>query len=1281
MRIVIDMQGAQTESRYRGIGRYTLSFAKAVARNRGDHEVVLALNGLFAESIEPIRAAFDSLLPQENIRVWSAPGPVCEMLPGNEARRQSAEILREAFLASLLPDVVHITSLFEGFVDNAVTGVGGYSSETPVSVTLYDLIPLQNPTQFLKPNPSYEIFYRRKLDQLTKANLFLAISKFSASDALKTLNLPSAAVIPVMTAIEEGFEKLPISDSEKKKIYAAFGITKPFLLYTGGCDAHKNLARLITAFSQLPDRIKACHQLVFAGRMPKGEVIKLQEHACMHGLTNENLVFTGYITDRQLVILYNICKLFVFPSWQEGFGLPPLEAMACGAPVIASNSTSLVEVMNWDDATFDPFREDAITAKMLRALEDQDYRSALRRNGARQARSFSWDKTAKKTLQAWSEYSANKCGVPRKSVISKNPGKARLAFVSPLPPERTGIANYSWELLPFLTEYYEVFAVCEFPANSTSKLHPNLQIRSATWLRNNANTIDRFVYQMGNSPFHKYMLDLIADFPGTVVLHDFFLSSLFSWCELQAGLGNLWIKELYSSHGYPAVRLRFTDIQHTKEHYPVNWYVLANALGVIVHSRHAAELGRKWYAGGDRVQWDSISHLRKLKGRERRSAARKALGLNDSDFLVCSFGFIDATKLNHKLLEAWCKSALSQSFSCYLTFVGENEGGQYGDQICSQIKQIRGGGRIKITGFAADDVYQQYLSAADLAIQLRTSSRGETSGSVLDCMSHGVPLIVNGHGSMCELDKSAVWMLPDQFTVAELCEAIERLWSDAALRRTKTQQEMQVIRDRHSGEKCAKAYFDAIEKHYGNPNNVVPAIVSRLGSETVARFGDAEIVTLATSVAQTFPVRRPSKRLVLDITATHRTTRLTGIERVVRELLSALIDDDTSDLRIEPVFLSKHHGQWCHRFARKYTLQLMNCPREILEDEVYDPASGDILLVLDAAGETLVQATESGLFNRYRNLGVKVYTLVHDLLPVRMPQAFPEGASETHARWLAAVDSFDGIIGVSHATARDYQGWKSESGLSKKARLPFSIGWSHHGADFDRKPSCQLSAELQNIMTLIKTQLSFVSVGTIEPRKGYLQLIRSFDLLWREGVEAILVIVGNEGWVDLPDEMRRDIPETIRRIREHPKLGKQLYWLENANDCELKEIYQSASCLISTSYGEGFGLPIVEAMHYGLPVLARDLEVFREITGDRAQYFHAKSPHELASTIKKWLAEVRGTTNALCGYQSITWKQSAASLKEIVTRMSLPSINVCSAEEDNPPTGFRNSCSRGLLAI
>lgn len=401
MRIVIDMQGAQTESRFRGIGRYTLSFAQAVVRNRGKHEVFLALSGLFPDTIEPIRAAFDGLLPQENIRVWHTPGPVKEEHPGNDARRETAELIREAFLASLNADVIHICSLFEGYVDDAVTSIGRFDKSTFISVTLYDLIPLLSPDQYLTPNPKYSAYYHRKLGSLKQAALYLAISKSSQKEIIDCLSVDDTKIINTYTGVEPNFRAL--NDHEISKTFLAdkLSIDRPFVLYTGGADERKNLPRLIEAWSKLPVSLRQTHQLLFAGRMPEGNVHEFRRIAQRHGLQNDELLFSGYISDEELVQLYNLCKLYVFPSWHEGFGLPALEAMACGAPVIGANTTSLPEVIGLPEALFDPYSVAAIRDKIQQALMDGAFRERLRQNGVEQLRKFSWDQVALRAIAAW----------------------------------------------------------------------------------------------------------------------------------------------------------------------------------------------------------------------------------------------------------------------------------------------------------------------------------------------------------------------------------------------------------------------------------------------------------------------------------------------------------------------------------------------------------------------------------------------------------------------------------------------------------------------------------------------------------------------------------------------------------------------------------------------------------------------------------------------------------------------------------------------------------------
>lgn len=401
MRIVIDLQGVQGASRHRGIGRYSLSLAQAMVRNRGNHEVLIALNGLFPESIMPIRVAFDGLLPQKNIRVWHAEGPVHPLDSNNAWRRHTAELVREDFLASLKPDVLHITSLFEGFGDDAVHTVGLHPASIVTAVTLYDLIPLIQCNEYLKPNPMYEVFYREKLAYLKQADLYLAISESSKMEAQDHLNATYEQVENIAAAADDHFRPIQVSEADKHDLCAHFGITRPFLMYSGATDERKNHIRLIKAFSLLPSSLRANYQLAIVGGLPNEHRKKFEACAKTCGLKTDDVVITGRVTDEEMVQFYNLCELFVFPSLHEGFGLPALEAMSCGAPVIGANTSSLPEVIGREDALFDPFDENAISQKIADVLRDDILRKDLARHGLVQAKNFSWDESAKKAIAAF----------------------------------------------------------------------------------------------------------------------------------------------------------------------------------------------------------------------------------------------------------------------------------------------------------------------------------------------------------------------------------------------------------------------------------------------------------------------------------------------------------------------------------------------------------------------------------------------------------------------------------------------------------------------------------------------------------------------------------------------------------------------------------------------------------------------------------------------------------------------------------------------------------------
>lgn len=1247
MRLVIDMQGAQTESRFRGIGRYTMEFTQAVVRNRGEHEVILVLNGLLPNSIEPIRAAFDGLLPQENIRVWYALGPVKEEHSGNETRREVAELIREAFIASLKPDIVHITSLFEGYVDCAVTSIGSFDSDAKVSVTLYDLIPLLNSEQYLQPNPFYEDHYKRKIHWLKNASVMLGISEYASQEIKDTLKTEAKKVVTISTAIESHFKKLDIDQYSASAILCKFGVRKQFVLYTGGADDRKNLPRLIKAYAKLSYGVRKQHQLVFAGRMQDSEIKRFNNVANQVGLDSDELIFTGYINESDLVAFYNLCKLYVFPSWHEGFGLPALEAMACGAPVVGANTTSLPEVLGCNDAMFDPFNVDAITDKIQAALIDENFRQNLIKHAEKQVKKFSWNTTAKTAINAW-ENLLNY--LEETSGINNFNKKTKLAYVSPVPPEKTGIADYSAELLPALSNYYEIILILDqVDIVSTLSNDSKYSIKDVTWLLENRDSVDRVVYQVGNSPYHKHMLQLVKEVPGTVVLHDFYASGLMAWLENSGISHEVWNNALYRGHGYNALKDKHNDAEEAKRLYPVSWNFVEHAHGVIFHSVYAKSLLSHWY-GLALDKSTVIPLLREPATFYPKRKARSELDIPTDAFVICSFGFLAPTKLNHRLLDSFLLSKLAKSERVYLIFVGQNHGGDYGENILSTIKGSNISERIRITGFTEAVDFKKYLSIADLAVQLRTDSRGETSASVLDCMNYGVPLIVNANGSMAELDEHAVLKLPDEFCDTQLTHAIELLFKNEKRRQQMSENSRFIIQNSHAPEKCAALYFQAIEKYFHRNKHELPKLLQRVGMlDNIEKLPRDQLSEL---LDQNFPAPQPVMRLFIDVTATCSNDLKTGIERMTRALTSELIKLSTQGFRVEPVYLSKVNGRWRYVYARNYIKSLLEIDTAFLVDEVVDFAPGDIVMGLDNSGGSLVESVSSGYQNALRQLGVKFYYMVFDLLPIRMPEVFPKGADKTHLDWLKAISSLDGVIAISKHVADDINLWLEETDFHSSRERPFLIDFIHLGADIDSSsPSKGLPADSSKVIDKIKNIPSFLMVGTIEPRKGHAFALGAFEKLWTEGYDINLVIVGKEGWVGLGDEMRRDIPSTMNRLRNHPEKNKRLFFLEDVSDEYLNKIYQSCICLISASYDEGFGLPLIEAAQHKIPIIARDIAVFREVVDDHAFYFNGEESESLAVAIQHWLELYKRGKHPQSGNMPwLTWQQSAETLKDIILK-------------------------------
>lgn len=810
-----------------------------------------------------------------------------------------------------------------------------------------------------------------------------------------------------------------------------------------------------------------------------------------------------------------------------------------------------------------------------------------------------------------------------------SPKRPRLAYVSPLPPQRSGIADYSAELLPELAKYYDVELIVDTQRLTRPALATTFPVRDPGHLITHSDDYDRVLYHFGNSEFHEYMFELLELVPGTVVLHDFFLGDAQWHLEFFCGRRNGLARALYASHGYQAVadRTQLQDLSTVVGRYPCSFEVIRRAQGIIFHSQYSIALMKHWYAESSDVHTSLIPLLRRpaeTNAPASREEDRRGLGLADDDFLVCAFGLLGPTKLNDRLLRVWKNSALGANPRCRLVFVGENARDAYGEAIKAEHGRLSVP-NVEITGWADEAMFRRYLRSADLAVQLRGRSRGETSAAVLDTMNHGVATIANAHGAMAWLPKDSVWMLEDNFTDAQLDEALTRMWRDVEMRTAMGTNARRHIAEHHSPERCGQQYVEAIEQFSrcgGYERNPLVASVAKMAPDLDA----AERKTIASAIAANFPTPQPSRQLLLDVSSMIQQDLHTGIQRVVKSVLRALIESPPEGYRVEPVYGDSQ--QLGYRYARRFTLKFLGCPDDILDDAPISYAQGDQFIGLDLMHDPVY--FQAPYFRQMHNAGVRVQFVVYDLLPVLMKHRFPEGSAALHARWLRTIAEFDGALCISQAVANELRDWVGDNAPHRADEL--HIASFPLGADLSAVASKGLPPSAGDTMRTIAMRTSFLMVGTVEPRKGHVVALDAFEELWAAGLNINLVIVGKQGWM---------VEGLAQRMRKHPEFGNRLIWLEKASDEYLELVYAASPCLITASEGEGFGLPLIEGAQRGLSLISRDLPVFREVCGECALYFTGDA-HALADAVRRWLDMAQAGTQVRSeGLQYLNWRQSA----------------------------------------
>ena len=816
-----------------------------------------------------------------------------------------------------------------------------------------------------------------------------------------------------------------------------------------------------------------------------------------------------------------------------------------------------------------------------------------------------------------------------------NPGeRPRLAFVSPLPPEKTGIADYGAELLPELALHYDIELVTDQARIAGSWFKGQWPVRSVAWFSGNADRYHRVLYHFGNSQFHLHMFALLEKVPGVVVLHDSFLSNVLQHAEGTGIEPGLFARALYFSHGYSAMLQGRNDFYRAVVGFPANWPVLDHAVGVLVHSRFSKQLAVQWYGDSNAVgRMAVIPFLRAPQEKGQREQARQTLGIGLEEFVVCSFGFMGPTKWNDRLLSSWLKSSLARDPRCHLVFVGENHPQEYGAGIRRTIDASAVPERISITGFVSPETYARWLAAADLAVQLRTQSRGETSAAVFDCLAQGVPLILNANGSAAEIPDAIAHKLADAFADEELMAALESLRQNQELRSRYSGLGTQYILERHLPKAVAPQYCEMIESLYAGWN---PRMREKI------------------------PSAQP--KIFVDVTVVAKDDYKTGIQRVVRAVMAELLKSPPPGFRIEPVY----ELDGIYYYARHFTCDVLGIGRLLPDNDAICHRSGDVFLGLDWTGGHIIRGKP--FLKRMKKDGCRMVFVIYDIIPLAHPEWFPDMADIHHEAWLENVaDVADVLACISHAVAEEVGQWMARKKPERIGNL--GIACFHLGADIaNSMPSAGALEKHEKIIGKLAARPTFIMVGTIEPRKGHRQTLAAFEQLWKQGLDINLVVVGKAGWC---------VEDLMKKIRTHPESGRHFFWLNNLSDEMLLKVYKTSSALIAASGAEGFGLPLIEAAQQGVSIIARDIPVFREVAGDHAYYFHGQEPADLATSIQDWLALWKaGQAPTAINLPWLTWEQSTAQLLEAV----LGSQRLPERRPDPAPAELPSSLSDSISA-
>ena len=1225
-----------------------LTCAIAARLGRSD-ELVIAIDMADADRARDLRAELRRRCVTATV--------VCYGYPANEntdaspATCQLAGQLRARLFAALAADAVLICSLFE-------TGTA-FSTEldwhalgsVPMAVVGYDLIPLIFPVRYLLANNFNSNRYRSHLNDLPEFGLILACSAATRRDLLAQMVLSPDKVTVIGAGIDDNLIG-PCDDADMSRRLGELGIDSPFVLMVSAGDWRKNTLGALRAFADLPAPLRDTHQLVLTQ-------IGADVHealATQFANLRDRVRVLGRVDDATLALLYRMCRVLYFPSYYEGFGLPVLEAMALGAPVLASNAGSLPEVVHDERVLFDPTSPGEGSELLRRVLTDPQFREAICERAREHALTFTWQKTAQLALESlcalaqrqpaaqhappppvWPASEADIILMADACVVAGESGlrmlENGLRAIERACKRRVLVDITEIVRLDVRTGIQRVTRQFFAGLFAVAQQSGHFEVEPFCWTEQGIHYARSYAREHLNVPCEG------EDTPVRVEPSDLVFMLDSSWWQPErfdalharvheAGGEVVWMVHdlgpvCYPETCNPAVLPVFSD-----------WltHAACTADGFICNSASTrADLEVFLDGMGDLVirrPWSRTVHLgsdldpaARAAPTERGTALRAQLG--EKPYFV-ALGTLEPRKGYATVLAAF-EALWARDVDIALVIIGGQ--GWNVEALAERILQHpeRDHRLFWLQGLGDGDV-RHLLGGSAALVQ---ASIWEGFGlPLVEARSLGVPLIVSDIAVFHEIAGDAAAYFPPR----EPDDLAELLINAAAKTRPRARPQDLPAR---SWREASAELADLL-------------VINRRSDVPAAMAGEEK----SAAVRRRCVTHR--KRILVDITQVATLDARTGIQRVTRNFFSGLasIAQREGTFKVEPIC-------WTDggiRYARRYASNRLGITCNGT-DSLVGVQPSDLVFMLDSTW--FPPERFDALHARVRKAGGEVVRMVYDLIPVRLPQTCDPGMPSAFAGWLRhAVETSDGLVCISDATRHDLESFMDTILIPGVPRP-----WTrtvHLGSDLDPvapMPSTERGTALRE---QLGTRPYFVALGTLEPRKDYTTVLAAFESLWAREMDVALVIIGKRGW---------NVDALAERILQHPEHDRRLFWLQDAGDGDVRYLLKGSAALIQASIWEGFGLPLVEAGSLGVPLIASDISVFHEVAGDAAAYFPAGDTTALADRVCASLNSgnsVRRTATI----RARTWGEASAELA--ATLMQAP---VTTGEQQH---GFPAGVSKGI---